>query len=196
MKKRIAITGGIGSGKTIATKYLAEQGFCTFSCDEIYAKLIAEPEYIQKLGEIFPSAIVDGRIDKKILSSIVFNDDVARNQLNALAHPIIMQRLFVLMDKANTQIVFAEVPLLFEGEYDAQFDGIIIVERDSDDRAQAVSKRDNVSLLETERRMQAQKTFFRWRERKIGKPNVWILQNDESLERLQEKLNAIVKQIA
>ena len=84
MGKRIAITGGIGSGKSSVVKYLATQGFSTFSCDEIYAKVLSEPAYVQEMAKLFPSAVVDGRIDKKILSSIVFNDNVARERLNAL----------------------------------------------------------------------------------------------------------------
>ncbi|MBR2024153.1 MAG: dephospho-CoA kinase [Clostridia bacterium] len=194
MGKRIAITGGIGSGKSSVVKYLATQGFSTFSCDEIYAKVLSEPAYVQEMAKLFPSAVVDGRIDKKILSSIVFNDNVARERLNALAHPIIMQRLFALMNTA-TSVSFAEVPLLFEGDYDTSFDGIIIVERNDNDRAQAVCKRDGTTIAETERRMKAQEKFFKWKDNQLGKPNVWILQNDKNLETLFDKVDAIVKQI-
>ena len=195
MGKRIAITGGIGSGKSSVVKYLATQGFCTFSCDEIYAKLVFEPAYVQEIAKNFPTAVIDGKIDKKILSSIVFNDDAERERLNALAHPIIMQRLFALMDDAQTDVSFAEVPLLFEGEYDTCFDGIIIVEREKNDRMQAVCARDGATIVETDRRMKAQEKFFKWKEKQIGKPNVWILQNDETLSRLYDKVNTIVKQI-
>ena len=54
MGKRIAITGGIGSGKSSVVKYLATQGFSTFSCDEIYAKVLSEPAYVQEMAKLFP----------------------------------------------------------------------------------------------------------------------------------------------
>ena len=72
MKKLIAITGGIGSGKSSAAQFLLEMGYPVFSCDEIYREVILSPDYIQKVTTLFPECIVEGSIDKKILARIVF----------------------------------------------------------------------------------------------------------------------------
>ena len=74
MKKRIAITGGIGSGKSLVCKLLVESGEICFSCDEISKKLWLEEEYLLGLSNLFPSACIDGKIDKKLLSALVFSD--------------------------------------------------------------------------------------------------------------------------
>ena len=67
--KKIAITGGIGSGKSTVIELIKDQGFPVFSCDEIYKEIIVSKEYIQKIQENFPTAVKNGLIDKQILST-------------------------------------------------------------------------------------------------------------------------------
>ena len=78
MKKKIAITGGIGSGKSTVCKCLSEMGYSVFSCDKIYNELIFEPSYISKIEKAFPGVVVHNQIDKTRLASIIFSSDTAR----------------------------------------------------------------------------------------------------------------------
>ena len=57
MSKKIAITGGIGSGKSTVLSFLKENGYPVFSCDEIYKQLLLDREYIEKIEKLFPSAV-------------------------------------------------------------------------------------------------------------------------------------------
>ena len=66
--KKIAITGGIGSGKSLVGSYLKKQGYPVFSCDEIYKEIFDTNEYVQLIERAFPSTVKDGKIDRKILS--------------------------------------------------------------------------------------------------------------------------------
>ena len=82
MKQKIAITGGIGSGKSIVAKILREKGYTVYSCDEIYKEVIISPTYIQQVGKEFPSCIEKGEINRKLLAAIVFNNSQKLNRLN------------------------------------------------------------------------------------------------------------------
>ena len=93
-KTKIGVTGGIGSGKSQAIAYLKEKGYPVFSCDEINATLFSDAEYIEKLRLLFPECILNGKIDKKLLARTIFSSDEKRKQLNDVAHPLILSKLF------------------------------------------------------------------------------------------------------
>ena len=155
-KIKVAITGGIGSGKSLALQYISAMGYPVFSCDEIYKEVIQSKQYIKQIASIFPNVITEGKVDRKKLAGLVFNDDMKRAQLNNIAHPLIMQTLNSEMDKCGSNLVFAEVPLLFEGGYDELFDKIIYIYRDKQARISNVMLRDGVSAVEVERRIAVQ----------------------------------------
>jgi dephospho-CoA kinase len=155
-KVKIAITGGIGSGKSTALSLVKELGFACFSCDEIYKEVQTKAEYIEKIYKRFPSAVVEGNIDKKILSNIVFHNPSDLEDLNKISHPYIMNALYKKMDEATSYLVFAEVPLLFEGGYQNNFDYVFIIERDLNDRIKSVQLRDGLSKDKIEDRIKNQ----------------------------------------
>ena len=156
MQKKIAITGGIGSGKSTVSAYIKERGYPVFSCDEIYKEVITMPAYINAIQKVFPNVIQNGEIDRKRLSEQVFTDEKKRLDLNAVAHPLIMQRLMEKMQACKSELIFAEVPLLFEGGYQNWFDQIIIVKRSVEQRIQSVCKRDGLTKVEAQMRMCSQ----------------------------------------
>ncbi len=137
--KRIAITGGIGSGKSELCKIIAKFGFPVFSCDEISNQLWEEAFYQARLLSAFPDCTKEGKIVRSLLSEKIFADSEARKKLNAISHPLIMQRLFGQM--AKHKVAFAEVPLLFESRCETEFDEIIVVIRQKGLRISALKKR-------------------------------------------------------
>lgn len=192
MALKIAITGGIGSGKSAALACVREMGYTAFSCDEIYKEIAAAPDYVQKVQAIFPSCVMDGKINRKLLSDIVFSDEKSREKLNSVAHPLIMERLDFLMNECKNNIVFAEVPLLFEGGYEAKFDKIIVLVRECEKRIKAVIERDGVEKTSVEKRMQAQ---FSYEENdvRMQRENIVILRNNGTLADLKEKIKKIIE---
>ena len=196
MRRRIAITGGIGSGKSSVLQYIQTLGYPVFSCDETYKQVIQSPEYIQKISEVFPSAVENGQINRKQLASIVFECDEMRKKLNEIAHPLIMSRLYAEMDKTQQEFVFAEVPLFFEGEYENSFDAVIVVERTEEARIRSVCARDGVSIQEAQNRIRAQYRFYEWLQKEKVIPT-FTIENDVDYDALkiatQETVQAIVK---
>ena len=184
--KKIAITGGIGSGKSVLCAILREMGYPVFSCDEIYARLCGEADYIALIEKRFPACVKDGSIDKKALSRLVFADETARNELNGLSHPRIMARLLEQM--AGHQVAFAEVPLLYEGGFEGLFDGVIAVIRDKSARVSAVSARSGLSEGEILARMAAQLDEGVYRER-----GAYLIVNDGSLDDLRQSAQKLIE---
>ncbi|MBO5480033.1 MAG: dephospho-CoA kinase [Clostridia bacterium] len=195
MNKRIAITGGIGSGKSIVGEYLKKKGFTVFSCDKIYAELITTENYIQAIKQAFPTAVADGRVDKSVLSNIIFSDITEREKLNQIAHPLIMQSLDEQM-RACEGVVFAEVPLLFEGGFEGLFDEIIVIKRNLTDRIVAICQRDGLQEDKARLRIQSQFDYdsraFIERTKDLS---VYILNNDAPLETLFKRIDAYVANI-
>lgn len=188
-KTKIAITGGIGSGKSTVGKLLREKGYAFYSCDEISRELFQEADYQALLLKSFPNCESSGKIDKNKLSAIVFNDRESLEKLNGLAHPRIMQRLIDCMEKEEQSIVFAEVPLLFEGDYCDLFDFVIVVERDLDLRIQAVLKRDRRSKEEVRERTRNQWDYHSIEHEELMKNSKFFrLKNNRTQTELESEL--------
>lgn len=144
---KIAITGGIGSGKSEVCSYIKSAGYPVFSCDEIYAELLNNGQFNGDLKSCFGADIFeDGKLNKKRLASIVFDNKEELEKLNKITHPQILDCAFENM-KAY-KLSFLEVPLLFENGLEGLFDGVIVVLRNSDDRIKSIVKRSGISTEE------------------------------------------------
>ncbi len=153
----VAVTGGIGSGKSVALKILSEHGFNTVSCDEISRTLFDKKQVKKQLKKIFPTAVgdLDSPIDRKVIADEVFNDKEKLKKLNELTHPLIVKEA---LSRANAfdGITFVEVPLLFEGGYEKLFDKVIVVVRALQMRVDSVIKRSAISEKEVYDRIKNQ----------------------------------------
>ena len=148
MKKLIAITGGIGSGKSLLTDYFASLGYAVLSADEIYSDLLKDEYFVKGICDAVGvrAVLVNGRytLDRKAVAEKVFGNPAERKKLDDFTHGAIMREMF---SRANdcSGVVFCEVPLLFEGGYDKYFDCVIVVFRNENERISSVVSRDNKS---------------------------------------------------
>lgn len=196
MQKKVAITGGIGSGKSTVSEIIKKSGYPVFSCDEIYGELLSDTAYIETLRTRFPSAVRNGKIDKKQLGKIVFSDEKARAELDSIAHPMIMRNLFSKMKNSGKDLMFAEVPLLFEGNFEKDFDGIIFVKRNRAERIAAVCRRDNVSENEVLSRINAQFPYDTIEgETYLRSLNAYTVNNSDSLKELEKQVARILSDL-
>lgn len=137
---KVAVTGGIGAGKSEFMRAVKELGIRTYSADEINAELLRDKRYIEKLSEAFPLAVKDGKVDKSVLREEVFSDEKKRKTLNALAHPEIRRKIEEITGDA-----VIEVPLLFESGMTDLFDRVIVVTAGEDVRINRVVSTRNIS---------------------------------------------------
>ena len=189
-KKIIAITGGIGSGKSAVLACVRDMGYATVSADEIAREIYGDERVLAETRIVFPDCVQGDAVDRKKLAETVFSDARARRRLEEITHPAIMKKLFARAYAGDGDIVFAEVPLLFEGGYAPQFDGVIVVMRPLRARIQAVTARDGLSEQEVLRRMQNQ---FDYEKNPLSGHTV--LWNDGDLAALRDKTERILHEI-
>ena len=192
---RIAVTGGIGSGKSAVMDILKEKKHPVFSCDEIYKEIIRDSLYIKRIGEAFPSCIKNGEIDRAELSKIVFKDKNLLNRLNEISHPLIMQRLLQKMGDIESGLIFAEVPLLFEGGFADLFDAILVVRRDMRLRLRAVALRDGLANEEIIKRMSAQFNYDKQPESFYQNPKIFKIFNNSTLDNLKREVDIALQTV-
>ena len=196
MKVKIAITGGIGSGKSMVATILRQKGHSVYSCDEIYKEVICSPSYVERIGKEFPTCVEDGVVNRKTLSNIVFNNPEKLQKLNAISHPLIMETLNAYMDHDENEIVFAEVPLLFENGFEKTFDKVLVVQRDRAQRIQSILARDNLSEREAINRMNTQFGYDTSEGQSyIQKIGAYEIFNNSTVEDLEMKIENFLTQL-
>lgn len=130
---RLAVTGGIGSGKSTATAYLDGLGASCISSDAIVHALLSSAEIVEELRRRFGDSVIsDGAVDRPALARIVFRDAEALDWLESLLHPHVKR---LVNEWAAEQsrlpsppaLLVAEVPLLFESRFDSDFDYVLLV---------------------------------------------------------------------
>ena len=194
MNKIIAITGGIGSGKSFALKIVKKLGYKSFSADLIYKNLQKSKEFIMQVSsKIGVSPIVkDGKIylDKQAVSNVVFNDIDKLKTLNDFTHPRIMQKMIQSAKKCDG-LVFCEVPLLYEGGYENLFDFIFVIKRKDEDRFLSASKRDKKTVEEIKIVAKNQFNFTNLTQN----THTFIIENDGDENALTEKIKVAIQKI-
>ena len=188
---KIAITGGIGSGKSAVAEVARRKGYCVASCDETYAKLCRSEDFLKDLRKLFPDAVKEDppRLDRKILANTVFSSDEKRAALNAFAHP----RIFRAMEEETRgeKIAFYEVPLLFESGTEGLFDEVIVVIREKKERINSVMERNRLTREQVLARMRSQ---IDYESRNFDGCHVLI--NDGNLAALEEKAGKLIDALA
>lgn len=182
---RIAVIGGIGSGKSEVMKIAKERGFFCLSADEINAELLKTPSYIQKIATLFPSVVSNGVVDKGALAKIVFSDQKERKKLNALAHPEIMR----VISECKESPLAVELPLFIEGG-DEAFDEIVYVRAPLFKRIARLKKGRGMSVKQAVSRIRSQVPSAVLRAKAT-----MIVDNSRSLSALQARANKTFNQI-
>ena len=188
----IGLTGGIASGKSTVSKYLAEKGFKVYDADKI-AKDISEKKLVQEeIILTFGDKILEENrnIDRKKLKEIVFEDKEKLKQLNATIHPKVIDFYKELKEKNTDEIIFFDVPLLFESGIDKFCDKILVVISDYEIQLNRIVERDKIDRELASKIIKSQIS----NEERIKKADV-VIENNSSLEDLFEKVERFCETI-
>lgn len=194
MKKLIAITGGIGSGKSLLTDYFASLGYAVLSADEIYSDLLKDECFVKGICDALGvcAVLANGRytLDRKAVAEKVFGNPAERKKLDDFTHDAIMHEMF---SRANdcSGVVFCEVPLLFESGYDKYFDCVIVVFRNENERISSVVSRDNKSEELVKEIIKNQYDYSKLAEN----GHTIFVENNGTPRFLYEKANEIIEKI-
>jgi dephospho-CoA kinase len=142
--KVIALTGGIGAGKSTVAQFFSELGASVVDADHLARVAIERgsegfDEIVARFGE---KILANGDINRKALAEIVFSDPVAKRDLEAIIHPRV-QKLFTqaVLDNEPAAYLIYEIPLLVETDAASKFDFIVTVEADEELRIERLLTR-------------------------------------------------------
>lgn len=157
---RIALTGGIASGKSLVSDELAALGAVIIDAD-LLAREVVEPGTpgLERIASRFGPGVLrrDGSLDRARLGELVFGDDAARADLNAIVHPLVRRRAAELEAAAPARCVVVHViPLLVETAQHRDFDGVVVVDVPEGTQVSRLMHRNNLTTDEARARLRAQ----------------------------------------
>ncbi len=164
MNRKIGLTGGIASGKTLVSKMLSGLLGCEhIDADEVCRQLL-EPreEGWQEFTRTFGSKYLsdDGAIDRPLLRKDLFNSEQLRQKVNGIIHPIarrvVLSRMNEIIGADSGLKVVVEVPLLYEVHWEDIFDSVIVVNADNETCLTRLMDRDGVDREEAAKELQSQ----------------------------------------
>lgn len=194
MKNRIVIglTGQIGTGKSSVSKYLLTKGFQVIDTDKLVHEILDNDErVINKLGLTFGTNIIENNsINRKKLGSIVFSDDKKLKLLNSLIHPIVHEYTCKMIEKSNEQIIFLDVPLLFETNFYKLCDYTVCVYAPKHIQISRIQQRDKSSVEMINKQISSQMPLID----KINKSD-YIIDNSKTLEMTYKQVDEILERV-
>jgi dephospho-CoA kinase len=187
-KLRVGLTGGIGAGKSAVADLFAGWGATLIDGDVLAREAVAPgSEGLREIARRWPQAIdTGGALDRPALAAIVFGDEAAREQLNAIVHPRVRELAARRESKIPEGIVVHVVPLLFEGDFWRACERTVLVVAPPDERVARVLARDAATREDVERRMAAQIDPSLARSRAD-----YTIENDGDLALLCERSRAV-----
>ncbi len=154
----VGLTGGIGSGKSLAAQFFAELGALVIDADQLARDAIERGSegFDQLIATFGDSILHNGLVDRRALGELVFRDAEAKKKLEAIIHPIVRKEFEeAVASLENDQILIYEIPLLYETKATERFDYIVTVEADMQLRKERLLKK-GLRNSEIESRIAAQ----------------------------------------
>tara|TARA_B100001564_G_scaffold105538_1_gene87330 strand:+ start:294 stop:890 length:597 start_codon:yes stop_codon:yes gene_type:complete len=154
----VAITGGIGSGKSKILNFFSKKGFTCYNSDE-KAKIILNTNssvkkyVIKNFGKL---SYKNGFINSKYLSKIVFDDPKKLKELNSIVHPLVEKDFKKFKIRSGKSIIFFESAILFESKINLKFDYTILVTAPIKIRTVRIIKRDYITVSQIMSRVSKQ----------------------------------------
>ena len=148
---RIALTGGIGSGKTTVSDYFRQLGVPVIDADETSHEVTQSGQAaVQKIADVFGNSVLDsdGNPDRAALRNIVFGDAESRKQLESILHPEIRRRMNEAASRTQSPDGLFSSPLLIETDQHTSYDRILVVEASEDRRRSWIQARSDLTQNE------------------------------------------------
>ena len=189
---RIALTGGIGSGKSAVTEHLRALGATVLDADEFSHQVTAKGGVaLERIGEAFGPGVLnpDGSLDRAALRQLVFADAAARAQLEAILHPDIRQRMRETAAQTNAPYCVFSIPLLIETGRTKEFDRVLVVEAPTSLRRERTAHRSNLARKQLDAIIAVQASD---EERRQAANDLIV--NDGSLDALGTKVKELHQQ--
>ena len=154
----VALTGGIGSGKSTVGQMFQDLGAIVTDSDQLAREVVERGTtgFDQIIAAFGDEVLKNGDLDRAFLAELVFNDPAKREQLEQITHPMIRKAFAKIVESAKSDsIVINQIPLLVESKHDYKFDHVITVSASQEVRIERLINR-GMSLTQINQRLQAQ----------------------------------------
>ena len=184
----IGITGGSGCGKTTLLNLIRSKGGLVLDCDAIYHQLLkTDPSLVEAISRRFPGTVENGILDRKKLGAIVFADEAALADLNAITHAAVKQEVLQQL-AAKPALAAIDAIGLFEGDLASLCHVTVAVTAPEEDRVRRLMARDGISEDYARSRIAAQHSED-WFQEKCA----YTLRNDGTLDAFATKCLAFLQ---
>ena len=194
---KVGLTGGIGSGKSTASKFFEKLGAFILDADKEAKNLLEKNEIVQhEVISEFGTDIINttGKVDKNKLARVAFQDVDHQRRLNSVVHPYIYDLIDKTFDKVLNDGKYAvfiiDAAMIYESGYDIQLDYIIVITAQLKNRMERALGRKTLSREEILKRME-----FQWPEE--DKVNIadFVIHNDDTEKELNQNIKSIMKKL-
>ena len=194
----IGLTGGIGTGKSTVSQILKEKKFPVIDLDVISHEVIKFPKVVEKIVENFGKEVLEYNntgnwiVSREKLGRVIFGNREKRLILNSIMHPEILRimREKILECKKENKIIFVEIQLLFEVQWEKEFDYILLVSAEKETQIKRILARDNRSKEEALSIINSQMSLDEKKKR-----SDYVIENDGNSQDLEKKVDDFLKKI-
>lgn len=194
MGKTIGLTGSVATGKSTVSNMIQHAGIPLVDAD-IAARKVVEPgtEGLKEIVAYFGEEILlaDGTLDRAKLGEIIFKDKEKREKLNEITHPRVKEYMLEARERffrAGEELVFFDIPLLFESHLESLVDQIIVVWTTPETELKRLMERNNLTKEEALARINSQIGI----DEKAKKAD-FVINNNESLEKTQKQVYTFIE---
>jgi dephospho-CoA kinase len=193
---KVALTGGIGTGKSVVLVSFANLGAPTISADDVAHECLgAGTPGAAAVRARFGDDVMrdDGSVDRLRLAAIVFREREARRDLEAIVHPAVRAAIAAwgdARDKEGVLIGVAEIPLLFENHRETDFDRVVVTACGEQEQVRRVMARSGLAADDVRRRIEAQMPLAE----KIRRAH-YVIQTDGSLDLTRQRAALVWQQL-
>lgn len=191
---KVGITGNFGMGKSTVAELFRKLGAHVINTDKIVGSLLEEPKVIEEIIRLFGNEVLeDGKLNKKYIANIVFENPLMRIYLENIIHPRVFERIDEMIEKiphrGEPTIVVVEAPIIFERGYQNKFDIIITVFTDEEIAIKRLEEK-GIPKEEIMRRLKCQFPI----EMKKSKSD-YIIDNSGTVEETLQQVEAIFQKL-
>ena len=194
---KVGLTGGIGSGKSTASKFFEKLGAYILDADKEAKNLLEKNEIVQhEVISEFGTDIINatGKVDKNKLARVAFQDVDHQRRLNSVVHPYIYDLIDKTFDKVLSDgkydVFIIDAAMIYESGYDIHLDYIIVITAQLKNRMERALARKTLTREEILKRIE-----FQWpEEEKVGMAD-FVIHNDGTEKELNDNIKSLIKKL-